>query len=128
MSDHALLILRLAAGLGLASHGYVAIVDGGVDAIENFADYLESLDLPAPLILAWAAKITELAGGTLVALGFITRPAAFMCAATMLVAMLTAHLGDPLTKWELALLYFASMSVISMCGAGRYSLDAKRRH
>ena len=127
MSDYALLLLRIIAGLGLASHGYNAIVNGGVEAIESFAGLLESLDFPAPLAFAWIAKTTELVGGVCVAVGLLTRPAALLCAATMLIAMLTAHLGDPFEKWELALLYFAALAVIAMSGSGKYSVDAKRR-
>jgi putative oxidoreductase len=100
MSDFALLLLRIIAGLGLASHGYIAIVNGGVEAIEGFAGFLESLDFPAPLDFAWIAKTTELVGGVCVTIGLLTRPAALMCAATMFIAMLTAHLGDPFEKWS----------------------------
>ena len=126
MNDLALLLLRIVAGLGLASHGYNAIVNGGVEAIEGFAGDLESLSFPAPLAFAWIAKTAELVGGVCVAVGLLTRPAALLCAATMFIAMLTAHLGDPFEKWELALLYFAAMAVISMSGSGKYSIDAKR--
>ena len=126
MNDLALLLLRIVAGLGLASHGYNAIVNGGVEAIEGFAGFLESLGFPAPMAFAWIAKGTELVGGVCVAVGLLTRPAALLCAATMFIAMLTAHLGDPFEEWELALLYFAAMAVISMSGSGRYSIDAKR--
>ena len=126
MNDFALLLLRIVAGLGLASHGYNAIVNGGVEAIEGFAGFLGSLSFPAPLAFAWIAKTTELVGGVCVAVGLLTRPAALLCAATMFIAMLTAHLGDPFEKWELALLYFAAMAVIAMSGSGRYSIDAKR--
>jgi putative oxidoreductase len=123
MNDFALLLLRIVAGLGLASHGYNAIMNGGV---ESFAGFLESLGFPAPLAFAWIAKTTELVGGVCVAVGLLTRPAALLCAATMFIAMLTAHLGDPFEKWELALLYFAAMAVIAMSGSGKYSIDAKR--
>lgn len=123
MNDLALLLLRIVAGLGLASHGYNTIVNGGV---EGFAGFLESLSFPAPLAFAWIAKTTELVGGVCVAVGLLTRPAALLCAATMFIAMLTAHLGDPFEKWELALLYFAAMAVIAMSGSGKYSIDAKR--
>ncbi|MDG2309986.1 MAG: DoxX family protein [Planctomycetota bacterium] len=133
MNDFALLLLRIVAGLGLASHGYNAIVNGGVEAIEGFAGFLGSLGFPAPMAFAWIAKGTELVGGVCVAVGLLTRPAAFLCAATMFIAMLTAHRGDPFEEWELALLYFAAMAVIAMTGPGKYSIvwdafarDAKR--
>lgn len=126
MNNFALLLLRIAAGLGLASHGYNAVVNGGVEAIEGFAGFLESMGFPAPIAFAWIAKSTELAGGICVAIGLFTRPAALLCAVTMLVAILTAHLGDSFDQWELALLYCVAMTVIAMTGAGKYSIGAKR--
>ncbi|MBC8371866.1 MAG: DoxX family protein [Planctomycetes bacterium] len=127
MNDYALLTLRLAAGIGLASHGYSAVIDGGPEAIEQFAGFLGSLDFPQPLIFAWVAKLTELIGGVLVALGAFSRISSFLCAVTMLTAILTAHLGDEFSKWETAFLYLAAMSTILVAGAGRISIDAKRR-
>ncbi|MFT7517380.1 MAG: putative oxidoreductase [Myxococcota bacterium] len=127
MSDFALLLLRVVAGFGLATHGYQKIVEGGFEGVEGFADYLESLGIPAPLASAWISKTVELVGGACIIVGLFTRPAAILCAITMLVAILTAHLGDPFAKWELALLYFATMTAIALLGSGKYSIDAKRR-
>ena len=126
MNNFALLLLRITVGLGLASHGYNSVVNGGVEAIEGFAGFLESMGFPAPIAFAWIAKSTELAGGVCVAIGLFTRPAALLCAVTMLVAILTAHLGDSFDQWELAFLYCAAMTVIVMSGPGTHSIDSKR--
>jgi len=126
MPSAALLILRLMAGLGLASHGYQKIIVGGFDGMEAFGGWLESIGFPAPLVFAWAAKLTELVGGTLVALGLWTRPAAFFAACTMVVAILVAHLGEPFPEWELAALYLSSMVAILLAGPGPWSIDHRR--
>jgi|TARA_B100001540_G_C15259801_1_gene396495 putative oxidoreductase len=124
MNSLALLILRIAAGVGLATHGYPTIMgDGG---IEGFAKYLESMDFPMPLICAWAAKGSELIGGACVAIGLFTRPCALLCAVTMLVAILTTHLGDEFKEWELALAYLAMMTTILITGPGRLSIESWR--
>jgi putative oxidoreductase len=135
MSSTALLVLRLAAGLGLAVHGYQKVISGTdfsewpwqFEAMNGFAGWLDSLGVPLPHLAAWIAKLSELVGGVCVALGFFTRPAAFFAAVTMAIAILVAHLGDPFGDWELAALYFAAMTAIMFSGPGEYSLDAKRR-
>ncbi len=126
MQSAAFLILRLVAGLGLASHGYEKIIVGGFGAMEGFAGWLESFGFPVPLVFAWAAKLSELVGGVLVALGLWTRPAAFFAASTMAIAILVAHLGDPFQKWEVAALYLSAMMAILLAGPGSWSVDHYR--
>ncbi|MDP6964106.1 MAG: DoxX family protein [Planctomycetota bacterium] len=126
MSNIGTALLRVTFGLGLASHGYQAVVVGGVDAINDFASFLEHLGYPAPVVCAWTAKLTELIGGVFVAIGILTRPCAFLCSITMLMAILTAHFGDPFEKWELALLYFSVFTFIVIAGPGKFSIDARR--
>ena len=123
MNNLALLILRITAGIGLATHGYPKIMGGGM---EDFAGYLESMDFPMPIICAWAAKGSELFGGICVAIGLFTRPCALLCAITMLIAILTTHLGDEFKNWELALAYLAMMTTILITGPGRLSLESWR--
>ena len=42
----------------------------------------------------------------------------------MLVAIFIIHIGDPLKKMEMAILYLIPYLVLLWNGAGRYSLDA----
>ena len=123
MSSLGLLILRVGAGLGLATHGYQAIFVSGID---GFAGYLDQLGFPLPLVMAWAAKLAELVGGVLVAIGWFSRIAAFFAATTMAVAILTAHLGDPFKDWELASLYLAAMVTVMLVGPGEMSIDGRK--
>jgi putative oxidoreductase len=53
----------------------------------------EELHFPLPLVMAFLAKGSELAGGILVFVGLFTKASASLIAFTMLVATLTANLG-----------------------------------
>lgn len=142
-ADLALLVLRL-AGAGLALfHGWgkLARLLGGDD---RFADGLAQMGFPVPLVFAWAAALAETLGGTLVTLGLFTRPAAALCAVTMLVAAFVRHhaldqvfvrLGllevppERLAAWgnpELALVYLAVFLAVALAGAGALSVDGMR--
>ncbi|MDP6931091.1 MAG: DoxX family protein [Planctomycetota bacterium] len=123
MESLGLLLLRITAGLGLASHGYAKIFGTGM---EGFTGFLEQLGFPFPLAMAWMAKLIELVGGILIAVGFCTRASAFLAAAVMAMAILTAHWGDPFAKWEIAAPYLAAMLTLMLAGPGRFSIDTRR--
>ena len=115
-----LFALRVAAGLGLAfGHGL-----GKVPPSERFIGGVIEMGFPAPALFAWAAGLSELAGGLLLALGLATRPSSFFILCTMLVALLIRHAADPFGNKEKALLYAAIALLFLMIGAGKYSVDA----
>ena len=139
--DLGLLALRL-AGLGLATHGWGKLVallgqGGGAGIVAGVA----RLGFPAPLLLAWAATLSELAGGLLVAVGLFTRIAAAFAAFTMAVAAFEVHhlaqlvlvsIGllhvapETVERWgnpELAAVYLAIFLGVTLLGAGQFSLD-----
>ena len=119
--DWGILILRFFFGLTMAlSHGMNKIPPS-----EGFTAVVASMGFPFASFFAWLAALSESVGGLLIAIGFLTRPAAFFLLQTMLVAALIKHGGDPFKKMESALL-FASFSLsILFIGAGRWSLDAR---
>ena len=59
--------------------------------IERTAGFFESIDIPLPLVNAYAAGITECVGGLLLLIGLGSRLAAIPLVVTMLVAYATAH-------------------------------------
>ncbi len=85
-------------------------------------------DLPTAMV--WAAGLIELAGGALIALGFYTRWAAFVCSGQMAVAYFIVHQGRGLfpieNGGESAALYSFVFLFIAVRGAGIWSLDATR--
>jgi putative oxidoreductase len=128
LADAGLFILRVSIGLMLAfGHGMGKL---SPSARGQMAGFLESKGIPAPHVAAFAAMFAEFFGGLLLALGLLTRPAAFLIAFTMLVAVTTAHLHDPLFLHpgpggakEPALLYMLPALLFLFTGAGRYGLD-----
>lgn len=73
------------------------------------------------------AGIVEFFGGLAIALGLLTRLAAFGSLVIMAGAYITVHLPNGLNplanKGELALVYFASFLIIFAYGAGMASLE-----
>jgi uncharacterized membrane protein YphA (DoxX/SURF4 family) len=84
----------------------------------------KELHFPLPLTMAFLAKGSELAGSIFVFFGLFTRPAAALISFTMLVATLTAHLGE---NWNIdggfTVSYFLFALVLITEGGGKYSLD-----
>lgn len=116
LSDLGLLILRLFAGLALAfAHGLGKIPPSG------FAEWMTGSGMP--MIFVWLCVIAEFGGGILLALGLLTRPAAFLIAGNMVAALLIAHTSDPFSGMELALFFLAAAVLFVLTGAGRYSVD-----
>lgn len=118
-----LTLLRVFTGIALAfGHGI-----GKIPPSEGLIETTAKLGFPAPLIFAWAAGLSEFLGGILLALGLLTRPAAFFIAFTMLVALIGVHRADPFQKQELAFLYFFISVAFLLKGSGDWSLDALLR-
>jgi len=140
----ALFVLRL-AGLYLAlGHGLgkvVALASGDT----GFVDAVTKLGFPLPVVFAWAAALAEFAGGLLLALGLLTRIAAFFVAFNMAVAAFLQHHvlsqwlaavglatvpAETLKGWgrpELAVIYLLVALTLMVSGGGGWSLDARLR-
>lgn len=118
-SDVGLAFLRL-AGLGLAYHGYQKVFGGNMS---KFASGVEEIGFPLPYVFAWAAALSELVGGALVAVGLFTRFGAAFAAITMFVAAFLAHATDSFETREKALSYFVIMLCVACIGPGKWSID-----
>lgn len=120
LPDLGLLVLRVFAGLGLAlAHGL-----GKIPPSERFISGVIEMGFPLPGVFAWAAGLSEFVGGILLAIGLLTRPAAFFVLVTMFVAAFIRQAGDPFGERELALLYGAVAVLFLFAGSGRFGLDA----
>jgi putative oxidoreductase len=128
LSDVAWLALRVAVGASLIPHGmqklFMAFNGPGM---EKFAASLAGMGFSATTIMAWLVALTEFVGGTLLALGLLTRPAAATIFVFMMVATFGVHLPNgffwtnkgfeyPL-MWGIAALFFL------IRGGGPYSVD-----
>lgn len=118
--DLGLLWLRVLAGAGMAYHGYGKVFSGNIG---QFAQGVAKMGFPMPEVFAWAAALSELAGGILLAVGLITRLSALSIFFTMAVAAFVAHRADPFQVKELALAYLTASGAILCAGPGRFSID-----
>lgn len=127
-ADFAILLLRLIlAGVFLA-HGWNHIFGGG--KIAGTAGWFESLGMRPGIIHAWAASLTELGAGALLALGLLTPLAAAGVAGVMTVAFITNHMRNgffifrPGEGYE----YVVTLTVVAIAvgglGAGQWSVDS----
>jgi len=117
--DIAFALLRLVAGALFACHG----------AQKLFGLFGGKVMTGSTLIMA--AAVIELVGGILIAIGLLTRAAAFISSGEMAVAYFKAHAPGgfwPIqNKGEGAVIFCFVFLFIAAHGAGRYSLDALMR-
>jgi putative oxidoreductase len=129
-SDLALLLLRIGSGAMLiANHGFSKLVSAYGYVIHKqswrFIDGVAELGFPFPAFFAVGAALIESVGGLLVMIGLFTRYAAALIMIVMSVAIYR-HLSSDF-RYELAAMYLLVGFTLVCIGAGRYSLDAKRR-
>ena len=119
MASLGLLILRVAAGILMMTHGW--------SKIQNFEGMVQSgFD---PVGLGATLSVVMLIGAEFIAalfivLGLLTRLSAVPLIVAMSVAAFVAHASDPLQVKELSLIYLTIFASLMITGAGKYSLDS----
>lgn len=121
LADFGLLILRLAAGLTMASQHGIGKLQNLINGNIQFADPI-GIGVTTSLFLAGMA---EFFCAIAVSLGILTRLMSLPVAFTMFVAAFIVHANDLFERKELAILYLVIFLTLMLTGAGRYSLDAK---
>lgn len=118
-----LLVMRVAFGVGLATHGYSKLFGGGIEGFAKNA--VEPLGFPFPLVFAYLAGAAEFFGALFIAVGLLTRLAAIPVAFNMGVALFMVHVknGHSFSQMEMAVLYLAFAVTVLCTGAGSFSLD-----
>lgn len=117
--DLGLFVYRVFVGLTMAfAHGLSKLPPS-----EQMLQGVEGMGFPLPVVFAWAAALSEFAGGIFIALGLFTRWAAVFLGFTMGVAAFVVHAADPFQKKEMALLYLFACILIFFLGSGRFSVD-----
>jgi putative oxidoreductase len=120
-----LLVVRLVAGLALAQHGLLLFQKSGGPF------HWMGANAHIPPVLQFLAAFSQLAGGLAIVFGLLTPLALVAVGATMAVAIVRGHAGQPWVSidpgkhpFEMALGYL-SLAVALLCtGPGTYSFDA----
>lgn len=119
--------MRLSAGVIFAAHGAQKLFGSFGGGLEGTAQWMASIGLEPGYLMALAAGSAEFFGGIALLLGLLTRPAAFVLAMTMLVAVITVHLPNGLflsnNGYEFGLALLAITGALVLNGGGKLSLD-----
>ena len=120
---HLYAILRMVSGVLFAFHGMQKVFGVFKDKVPEIGSQI------------WIGGVIELVGGLLIALGYKTRYAAFICSGTMAVAYTQFHwklqlgknLFPALNRGELALIYCFVFLYIASAGAGIWGIESKTK-
>ncbi|KKD00449.1 MULTISPECIES: DoxX family protein [Photobacterium] len=123
------LALRVPAGIIFMAHGAQKLFGAfGGYGLEGTGQWMASIGLEPGMLMAFLAGSGEFFGGLFILVGLLTRPAAFVLAITMIVAIVSVHLPNGLFmsnggyEFGLSLLAIAVSLVVS--GAGKVSVDS----
>jgi putative oxidoreductase len=119
-------LLRFIAGAFLVPHGMWKLFGITGDQAQ-MVQFFAGIGLQPAMLLVIAVGLIEFLGGILVALGLLTRPAAFAAAVTTGTAALYFHLPNGFYVdnggTEFALLWAVALLFIAVRGGGAISLD-----
>jgi putative oxidoreductase len=127
--NEGLLLARLVFGTLMAAHGSQKLFGwfGGY-GLEGTGGFFETLNFRPGRLFAAAASLGEVAGGLLMALGFLGPIGPALVLSVMIVAAVSVHLRQGLFATsngiEVPLLYGAAATALALTGPGRYSMDA----
>jgi putative oxidoreductase len=121
------LAVRLIAGIIILAHGWQKLTEMGPG---NFGgQMLAGLGVPLPMFMGYVVTFTEIIGGILLIVGFLSRLAALLLTINLVVAILLVKVnvgflsGSSGTGAELDLALIAGFLVILFAGPGRLSVD-----
>ena len=123
------LLLRLVLGAAMVFHGYGKVIPAHglhaspLSAMDQYSRYVASLGIPP--WLGYVSALTEFLGGILLILGLLVRPAAFMIAINMLVALFAVNLHKGYSGSEYTLALIAIAFMLLFYGAGALAIDRR---
>jgi putative oxidoreductase len=125
LADLGPLCMRVGVGAVFAVHGWQKYDDIGV---ANFANFLDSLGVPAPVTVAWIQTIVEGIGGLVLIAGFMTRLVTIpligiLIGAIWLVKVDVGFVVGTATGAELETGLLAALLGLLFIGPGRLSID-----
>ena len=118
--SNAIFLLRVWVGVIFISHGLSVFHQGKV---EDFAEYLQSFNIPLPLLNAWLCKTTEFLGGICLIIGFLKRPACLFLIIDMAVATFVAGKGELLQEGRRPFILLVCCLTIMLSAQDKLSVD-----
>lgn len=124
-----LLLIRLVIGLSFMAHGAQKLFGWfGGHGLKGTGGWFDSIGMKPGVRMALIAGLSELVGGALFAVGFLTPLAALMIGGTMLIAIIKVH--GPNGYWSTQNGYEYNLTLlvvaisIAIIGPGYYAIDA----
>ncbi len=121
-------VIRILVGIIFIAHGAQKLFGmfGGY-GLEGTGQWMESIGLAPGYLMALLSGSVEFFGGLALVIGLLARPAALVLAVTLVVAILSVHIGNGLfmsnNGYEFGLALLAGTVAVLIEGAGRFSLD-----
>lgn len=123
-TDVALLLSRVALGLILLVHGWQKLTEF---TLEGTAGSFAQMGVPLPTVAAGYVIFAEVVGGAALILGLLAPLAALLNVVSMLGALVLVHAPNGVfvteNGYELVLAIFAGLALVTVLGAGRFSID-----
>ena len=120
---YGLIFLRLVAGWRLIAGVWEYAIQS--NSISEVAAFFTQLHIPLPLISAYVSVYAQLICGALFILGIWVRAAALLMIINFIVAIIAAHLTDPIVKSFSAWALLAISISLLFEGGGRLSVGGK---
>ena len=127
LSEVALLVVRVIAGMIIAAHGWQKLTVLGP---ANFGQALLAQNgVPFPIFMGYVVTFTEVIGGILLIVGLLSRLVALLLTINLVIATLMVNIHVGLLSStagvgaELPLALIAGFLAILLAGPGRLSLD-----
>ena len=121
-SSQALSVLRIVAALLFVLHG--------TSKLFGFPPMPEGMTMPEAGDIRWLGAILEVIGGSLILVGFFTRPVAFLLSGEMAVAYFMFHAPESLypsvNGGDAAILFCFVFLYIAFAGPGLWAIDGAR--
>ena len=122
LKDLPLLFMRIVLAIGFYGPAMMKLKN-----FNNIVEWFGSIGIPLPTLNAYLATGTETLGFVLLFLGLGTRIIAIPLIITMIVAIVTVHLGHGFEAgnngFEIPLYYMIMLFTLMVYGSGKFSVD-----
>lgn len=119
-SDQGIILLRVWLGIIMIKYSFPVVQN---NTFMDFGNWLGSMEIPFPHIMAYLSKGGEFLAGILLTAGLFTRVGTVIIFINMLVAILVVNGSAIFSKGELPFGYLLIALVIFLQGPGKWSVD-----